>query len=242
MPEVMPKHVAIIMDGNGRWAKNKNLPRSAGHRAGVERMRDIIRSANDWGIAVVSFYAFSTENWARPAGEVDVLMQLLLTYFSSEIDELHREQVRICILGDINGLPDAQRDAVIQAMERTKNNSGLQLNIALNYGGKAEILRAVNAFVDKARSDCSNEASLDVSTGDAITESAFSDALYTQGQPDVDLLIRTSGEMRTSNFLLWQAAYAEMIFNPVLWPDYTRDMFSRDLWAYAGRNRRFGKV
>ncbi len=234
LPPILPRHVAIVMDGNGRWAQARGLPRSAGHAAGTEALREIIRSASDWGIASLSIYAFSTENWARPEDEVGALMELLSRYFLSEIDELHEKHVRILILGDVEGLPAKQRDAVKRAMARTRENAGLKLNIALNYGGKAEITEAARALCREAL-----EGSI---APDAITSEVFAGHLYTRGQADVDLFIRTSGEMRTSNFLPWQTAYAEMIFNPVLWPDYTVETFREDLWAYAQRERRFGKV
>lgn len=232
LPPKMPRHVAIVMDGNGRWAKRRALPSSAGHAAGTEALRGIIRASDDWGIEALSIYAFSTENWARPSDEVSALMALLLRYFSSEIDELHEKNVRILILGDVNGLPTPQRDAVNQAMDRTRENTGLRLNIALNYGSRAELLRAAKSLCDRAQA---GEAI------DSFTEDDMTNALYTTGQPDVDLLIRTSGEMRLSNFLLWQNAYAELMFNDLLWPDYTRKSYLEDLWRYAARDRRFGK-
>ena len=234
LPENMPRHVAIIMDGNGRWAKKRALPRSAGHAAGVEALRDIIRASSDWGIESLTIYAFSTENWARPTDEVSALMSLLSRYFLSEIDELCEKQVRIRILGDVNGLPAPQRDAVCRAMERTKDNTGLHLNIALNYGGRAEIVQAAKRMAQMA---ANGEIAID-----SVDAKAFEDALYTKGEADVDLVIRTSGEMRLSNFLLWQCAYAEMIFNETLWPDYTKEEFRKDLFRYSERNRRFGKV
>lgn len=234
LPGKLPRHVAIVMDGNGRWAQKRGLPRSAGHSAGVEALRDIIRACDEWGIEILSIYAFSTENWARPEGEVNTLMGLLSRYFLSEIDELDEKKVCIRILGDVPGLPQAQREAVEKAMARTAGNTGLQLNIALNYGGKQEILHAARQLMRRA---AAGELA-----PEALTEQAFSDCLYTRGQKDVDLFIRTSGEMRTSNFLPWQMAYAEMVFNPILWPDYTREAFRADLWAYAERDRRFGKV
>ena len=233
LPPVLPRHVAIIMDGNGRWAKQRALPRSAGHSAGTEALRDIIRACDDWGIEALSIYAFSTENWARPQGEVGALMRLLLQYFQSEIDELDEKNVRITILGDVEGLPGPQREAVKKAMARTGANTGLKLNIALNYGGRAEILRAARALARRAQAG---------EDPDGFTEEDFAAQLYTRGLPDVDLLIRTSGEMRTSNFLPWQLVYAEMVFNDIYWPDYTREVFREDLWRYARRDRRFGKV
>ena len=233
-PDRMPQHVAIIMDGNGRWAQNRGLPRSAGHAAGTEALRDIIRASDDWGIKALSIYAFSTENWARSKEEVSALMGLLLKYFNSEIDELDEKNVRILILGDINGLPDEQREAVQKAMDRTRDNTGLMLNIALNYGGRAELTRAAKLLAEKVAAG--------EMKAEEIDEKALENQLYTAGIMDVDLLIRTSGEKRTSNFLPWQTAYAEMIFDPVLWPDYDRAHYLKNLREYASRDRRFGGV
>lgn len=233
-PNLMPRHVAIIMDGNGRWAKRRNLPRSAGHKAGTEALRAIIKESDALGIEALTIYAFSTENWLRPKEEVGALMGLLLQYFASEIDELHRKRVCIRILGDVEGLPEAQRRAVLNAMERTRANDGLKLNIALNYGGRAEILRAAKAMAERAQKE---GISLE-----NMTEADFERELYTAGLPDVDLLIRTSGEMRLSNFLPWQTSYAEMIFNDTLWPDYDEKEFRADILRYMKRDRRFGKV
>lgn len=233
-PDKLPRHVAIIMDGNGRWAVNRGLPRSAGHAAGTEALRDIIRASDDWGIEALSLYAFSTENWARSKEEVNALMSLLLRYFNSEIDELDEKNVRILILGDINGLPEAQREAVSNAMERTKNNTGLKLNIALNYGGRAELVRAAKLLAEKVKTDEIKPENID--------ESLFEQQLYTAGIPDVDLLIRTSGEMRLSNFLPWQTAYAELLFDTINWPDFDRARYLKCLRAYASRDRRFGGV
>lgn len=233
-PDNLPRHVAIIMDGNGRWAVQRGLPRSAGHAAGTEAVRGIIRASDDWGIKHLTIYAFSTENWSRSKEEVGALMGLLLKYFASEIDELDEKNVRIRILGNVEGLPEAQRDAVKKAMERTKDNTGLNLNIALNYGGRAELVRAAKAIAGKVQS---GEMELD-----AIDESAFESELYTAGQPDVDLLIRTSGEMRLSNFLPWQTAYTEMVFEKVYWPDYDRAAYLNSLRTYSMRKRRFGNA
>lgn len=234
LPEKMPKHVGIIMDGNGRWAVQRGLPRSAGHAAGTEALREIIRATDDWGISALTIYAFSTENWSRDKEEVGALMGLLLKYFSSEIDELCEKNVRITILGDVDGMPSPQKEALIRAMERTGANTGLRLNIALNYGGRAEIIRAARNLADMAVSG-------DIKPED-INEAMFSNMLYTKGLPDVDLLIRTSGEVRLSNFLPWQTTYAEMVFNNVLWPDYTREVYLEDIRTYASRDRRFGGV
>ncbi len=229
----MPRHVAIIMDGNGRWARKQGLPRSYGHAAGTEALREIIRASDDWGIEVLTIYAFSTENWGRPDTEVGALMALLLKYFASEIDELHEKNVRILILGDVQGLPVPQRKAVKAAMKRTKDNTGLQLNIALNYGSRKELLGAAKKLCERA---------LAGEDPKSFTEDDLGRELYTHGLPDVDLLIRTSGEQRISNFLLWQNAYAEILWNDVLWPDYTREIYWKDLQRFAARERRFGKV
>ena len=233
-PEAIPAHVAIIMDGNGRWATSRGLPRSAGHAAGVEALREIIRASDDWGVKHLTIYAFSTENWSRSKEEVGALMGLLLKYFASEIDELDEKHVRIRILGNVEGLPEAQRDAVKSAMERTRANEGLQLNIALNYGGRAELLRAARSLAEQVRSGALEPADID--------EAKFDAELYTAGQPPVDLLIRTSGEQRLSNFLPWQTVYAEMVFDKTYWPDFDRAAYLRALREFAGRSRRFGGV
>lgn len=233
-PSKLPRHVAIIMDGNGRWATNRGMPRSAGHAAGTEALRDIIRASDDWGIEALSLYAFSTENWSRSKEEVGALMGLLLKYFNSEIDELDAKHVKITILGDVDGMPQPQREALINAMNRTKDNTGLKLNIALNYGGRAELIRAAQRLARRTR-----DGALEP---EAIDESAFADELYTAGLPDVDLLIRTSGEQRTSNFLPWQLVYAEMVFDDCLWPDFDRARYLKCLRIYAERDRRFGGV
>ncbi len=228
----LPRHVAIIMDGNGRWAKRHKLQVALGHRKGVETLRAIIRESSDIGIESLSLYAFSTENWRRSPEEVAALMGLLLEYFTSEIDELDEKNVRIRILGDKDGMPDKQRAALINAEERTKTNTGLNLNIAINYGGRAELVRAAQRLAEKA-------AKGEIQPGD-ITESTLADELYTAGQPDVDLLIRTSGEMRLSNFLLYQCAYAEFEFPAVLWPDFDLAAYHEALDAFRHRDRRFG--
>jgi undecaprenyl diphosphate synthase len=230
LPAKMPRHVAFIMDGNGRWAKKRGLPRSAGHTAGMDAMIEMIRATDDWGIEAVSVYAFSTENWGRPKDEVSTLMNILVEYFTAQIDELHEKNVKVQVLGDLTQLPKLQRDTVENAIARTAGNTGLMFNIALNYGGRSELVRAARKLIEQGMKP------------EEVDEAAFERQLYTAGMPDVDLLIRTSGEMRTSNFLPWQTAYAEIIFNPVLWPDYTREEYRRDLACYAARDRRFGKV
>lgn len=230
--KTLPRHVAIIMDGNGRWAKKNSLKVALGHRAGTEALRDIIRNTSDIGIQALSLYAFSTENWSRSKSEVDALMGLLLEFFSSEIDELHRKNVRILILGEKGGLPPAQREALLAAEARTQANTGLRLNIAINYGGRAELARAARLLAQ------------DVAAGalapDDVDEAAMEARLYTADLPDVDLLIRTSGEMRLSNFLLWQCAYAEFLFPKTLWPDFTLADYHACLDEYLSRTRRFG--
>ena len=229
---VLPQHVGIIMDGNGRWAKKHRLAIAFGHRAGTENLREIIRHTDDLKIAALSLYAFSAENWRRSTDEVAALMQLILDFFASEIDELDEKNVRITILGDKDGLPKKQRDTLLEAEARTGKNTGLRLNIAINYGGRAEIVRAAKTLAEEAR-----DGRLDPA---AIDEEAFVRRLYTAGQPDEDLLIHTSGEMRLSNFLLWQCAYAEFIFPEKLWPDFTVADYDQALTEFAGRARRFG--
>jgi len=228
----LPRHVGIIMDGNGRWAKKHKAKAAFGHRSGVEALRAIIRESSDLGIEALSIYAFSTENWSRSPEEVGALMQLLLEFFASEIDELDQKQVCIRILGDIPGLPAPQREAVLRAQERTCANTGLKLNIALNYGGRAELVNACQELAQLAA-----EGKLQP---EAIDQQMLADHLYTRGLPDVDLMIRTSGEMRLSNFLLYQCAYAEFLFPTVLWPDFAVADYHDALDAYAGRDRRFG--
>ena len=228
----LPQHVAIIMDGNGRWAKQHMLKVAMGHRAGVEALRAIIRESSDIGIEALSLFAFSTENWRRSDTEVAALMQLLLEYFRSEIDELDENNVRIRILGEKDGLPAPQREALIRAEERTKDNTGLSLCIAINYGGRQELVRAARLLAEKVQAG--------EMTPDQIDEQALSGCLYTAGIPDVDLLIRTSGEMRLSGFLLYQCAYAEFEFPEILWPDFTLDDYHRALDEFASRDRRFG--
>ena len=230
--EGLPRHVAIIMDGNGRWAKKRGLPRAMGHRAGVEALREIISVSSELGIQVLSIYAFSTENWLRPAEEVGALMRLLSEFLAKELDELDREGVLIRFIGELSRLPAPQLAVVNDAMARTAGNTGLALNIALNYGARDELARAVRKLAERT-------AHGELNAQD-ITADTISGALYTAGQPDVDLLIRTSGEMRLSNFLLFQCAYAELIFDPTLWPDYSRAVYYRNLTAYQSRERRYG--
>lgn len=228
----LPRHVAIIMDGNGRWAKQHALQVAMGHKMGVEALRGIIRYSSDIGIDTLSLYAFSTENWRRSEQEVAALMSLLLIYFSSEIDELDEKNVCVRILGDIDGLPAPQREAVLSAQERTRNNTGLRLCIAINYGGRAEIVHAAKEIARKVL-----QGAISV---EEIDDAVVSDNLYTKGLPDVDLLIRTSGEQRLSGFLLYQTAYAEFMFPSVLWPDFSLKEYQAALDAFGKRDRRYG--
>ena len=230
--EALPEHVAIIMDGNGRWARKHHLNVSRGHRQGTETLREIIRHTDDLGIRALSLYAFSTENWNRSEEEISALMQLILDFFASEIDELDAKNVRILILGDKGRLPEKQRETLKEAEKRTESNTGLRLNIAINYGGRAELVKAAQEIALLVRNGTLK--------AEEITEQTIADHLYTRGQPDVDLLIRTSGEKRLSNFLLYQNAYAEFVFPEVLWPDFTVHDYDMALDAFAHRERRFG--
>ena len=230
----IPRHVAIIMDGNGRWATKRGLPRSAGHRAGMEALRDLITASSELGIEALTLYAFSTENWKRPRDEVGTLFSLVVEYFNREISELHENGVRIRVLGDISCVPQKARAALMRAEDITHDNRGLKLNLAINYGARAELVRAARALAE------------DVSNGgmapDAIDEAAVSSRLYTSGQPDVDLLIRTGGEMRLSNFLLYQSAYAELLFTDTLFPDFDKAHYLDAIREFQGRSRRFGAI
>ena len=230
----IPRHVAIIMDGNGRWATKRGLPRSAGHRAGMEALRDVITASSELGIEALTLYAFSTENWKRPRDEVGTLFSLVVEYFNREISELHEKGVRIRVLGDMSRVPQKARAALMRAEDITHDNSGLKLNLAINYGARAELVRAAKALAE------------DVSNGgmapDAIDEAAVSSRLYTSGQPDVDLLIRTGGEMRLSNFLLYQSAYAELLFTDTLFPDFDKAHYLDAIREFQGRSRRFGAI
>jgi undecaprenyl diphosphate synthase len=226
----LPVHVAVIMDGNGRWAKAKGLPRSAGHRAGVERVRTIIRMSSDIGIRHLSLYAFSTENWKRPKAEVSTLMRLLLEYLRDELSELNEKNVRIKTLGDMSKLPKEVAAEVARATQTTKDNTGLTVNMAINYGARREIVDAVKKAVRQAR---------DISE---IDEKYVASLLYTAGQPDPDFMIRTSGENRISNYLLYQLAYAELYFTDTRWPDFDEKQYAKALNEFAKRDRRFGAV
>lgn len=230
----IPKHIGIIMDGNGRWAKERNLPRSMGHKAGVETIREIVKACNKLGVKYLTLYAFSTENWNRPKEEVDYLMKLLVEYLRGEFEELNANNVVINSIGNIEELPKACYDELLQAYEKTKNNTGLILNLALNYGGRKEIIDAIK----KINYDI-KENKLKI---EDVNEEIFSEYLYTKGIPDPDLIIRPSGEMRLSNFLLYQCAYSEFIYFNIKWPDFNKEDLYRAVYEYEHRDRRFGKV
>ena len=228
--DAMPGHVAIIMDGNGRWAERQGLPRNAGHRRGVSNIGRIVELLARRGVKVVTLYAFSTENWRRPSDEVDSLMAILAEEIEPQTRELHKAGVRLVHLGDMSPLDPGLQDAIRQAQAVTKHNIGITVNVAFNYGGRDEILQAVRRML------------ADGVTPEAVDESLFSRYLYTDGCPDPDLIIRTGGEQRLSNFLIWQAAYSEYYHTPVLWPDLDAEELDRALSAYGQRQRRFGSL
>lgn len=228
----LPVHVAIIMDGNGRWAKKRMLPRVAGHRAGMGKVKTIIRMSSDIGIRYLTLYAFSTENWKRPKEEVGALMGLLIEYLQKELDEMHEKNVIFNTIGDITKLPKEVIAVLENAKEKTKNNTGMTLNIALNYGSRAEIAEAVRKIAGEVK-----DGGLAV---EDINMQTISDHLETAGQPDPDFMIRTSGEERLSNYLLYQLAYAEFYFTPVYWPDFDEREYENALVEYQGRQRRYG--
>ncbi|MCX7779306.1 MAG: isoprenyl transferase [Negativicutes bacterium] len=231
-PVKIPAHVAIIMDGNGRWAKAKGMPRVFGHRAGVETLREIVKTASQIGVKVLTAYAFSTENWKRPADEVAFLMNLLAEYLDSEIEELNQNQVKLRFIGDTEQLAPALKAKIAETTRLTAQNSGLILNLAVNYGGRAELVRAFRLMADKI----SNGAL----TAAEITEDVVNAHLYTADLPDPDLLIRPSGDLRLSNYLLWQVAYTEFWFTNVNWPDFKPHHFIEAIYEYQQRERRFG--
>ena len=232
-----PRHIAIIMDGNGRWAKQRNLPRAAGHKAGVDRVRDIVKASVELGVPVLTLYAFSQENWKRPADEISVLMKLLNLFVDEETRTLVEQGVKLRILGHPEALGEATHSKLKKAVAATQHNSKLCLNIALNYGSRTEILDAVRRLVGQALKDPERAA-----LPDFVSEEIFSSSLDTQGLPDPDLLIRTSGEMRLSNFLLWQISYSEIYITKKYWPDFTREDYSAAIKEYQARERRFGDV
>jgi len=233
LPERLPVHIAIVMDGNGRWAKRRGLPRSAGHSAGANQFRTITRYCNQIGIKYLTVYAFSTENWSRPQEEVNALMNLFKQYLEEALTDFREENIKTRFIGDLSAFNDELRGLIAQTEELSKDKTGLVLNIAMNYGGRDELTRAVRSI---AKSVHSGETA-----PEDIAAETVAACLDTAGQPDPDLVIRPSGELRTSNFLIWQSAYAEYYFTPLLWPDFkTRDL-DEAIHAYAKRSRRFGK-
>ena len=230
----LPRHVAIIMDGNGRWAKRRGLPRTAGHAAGAETFRTIATYCKEIGLDYLTVYAFSTENWKRPAKEVSAIMDLLKKYLLEAIGKMEKDRVRMKFLGDLSPLNEELRALCRRTEEISTHYEGCQVNICLNYGGRDEIVRAARAFA----ADCA----AGTQEPQALTEALFSSYLYTDGIPDPDLVIRPSGELRLSNFLPWQSAYAEFYFADVLWPDFSKEELNRALCAYQARSRRFGGV
>jgi undecaprenyl diphosphate synthase len=230
----LPTHVAIIMDGNGRWAEERKRPRLFGHKAGVDSVREIIETARSLGIRYLTLYAFSTENWNRPANEVSGLMGLLQRYLQSELKIMLENDIRLRCLGEPDRLPVEVRTTLMQTIHDTRACSGMTLNLALNYGGRSELIRAMQVM---AKECCLGDLACE-----DITETTISDRLFTTGQPDPDLLIRTGGERRLSNFLLWQLSYAELYFTDVKWPDFRKEQFFRALETYQSRQRRFGRI
>ncbi len=232
--ERIPTHIAIIMDGNGRWAKQRKLPRTMGHRAGMKNIKMMVEESSNLGVKYLTLYAFSTENWKRPVEEVGALMDLVVEFINKEFEELHRNNVRLNSIGDISKLPEKSRAAIEDAKRKTRNNTGLTLNIALNYGGRDEIVKGVK------------EIAKDVLEGklklDSIDGQVISNHLYTKGMPDPDIIIRPSGELRISNYLLWQSAYSEFWFSNINWPDFTKADLRRAISDFQNRDRRFGGV
>ncbi len=230
----LPKHIAIIMDGNGRWAQKKGLPRVMGHKAGMEAIKETVKACSDLGIKILTVYAFSTENWRRPQDEVSYLMNLLVEYMRKEVNALHNNKVKIKVLGEVDILPTQTRKEIEEALKLTENNEGLQFNIALNYGGRAEILKACKKLIQGV-----SDGRIDK---EAVDEDLLANHLYTGSDPDPDLIIRTSGEQRISNFLLWQGAYSELVFVDQLWPDFDEKVLHTAIIEYQSRDRRFGAL
>ncbi len=229
-----PKHIAIIMDGNGRWAKKRQMERTEGHKVGSQNVIELVRFCDELGVKYLSLYAFSTENWKRPETEVSTIMKLLNIFIKNELDELHKNNVKLVIMGDIAGLPFTNRKAIEYAISKTKNNTGLVLNIGLNYGSRAEIVNAFKRIYDDIQKS--------KITIDDVSEELLSDYLYTSDMSEPDLLIRTGGELRLSNFMLYQLAYSEFYFTDILWPDFGKDELLEAIKEYFARNRRFGDV
>lgn len=232
--ENLPKHIGIIMDGNGRWAKKRFLPRNFGHQEGMERVVEIVSAAANLGIESLSLFAFSTENWTRPETEVQGLMRILVHFIRRELNKLHKNNIKLQIMGDVNKLPQLPRKEVIDAVEKTSNNDKMILNIGLNYGGRDEIIFGIKKLL--------KEMELGKMKIEDLNIDSFSEFLYTKGQPDPDLLIRPSGELRLSNFMLYQIAYTEFYFSDVLWPDFKEENLLISIIDYQKRNRRFGGI
>ena len=230
----IPSHIGIIMDGNGRWARKRGLPRTAGHRAGTEATRKIVRACGELGVSYLTIYTFSTENWARPKREVTMLMDLLVEMTRREINNLDENNVRLRAIGDLEKLPPKTRKVLLEGIEHLSRNTGLTLNLAVNYGGRAEIVHGVREFARRALQQ--------PDAIDKLDEKGFSDYLYTAGNPDPELIIRTGGDCRISNFLLWQAAYSELYISDRLWPDFDKEALMEAIGDYNRRDRRFGKV
>jgi undecaprenyl diphosphate synthase len=234
LPDKVPQHIAIIMDGNGRWAKQKGMPRVLGHRSGVKSVREVTEACGEIGVKYLTLYAFSTENWSRPPAEVTALMTLLVETIRGEVRDLNKNGVRLMAIGDLEALPAASYKTLMEGIEKTKGNTKLTLVLALNYSAKWEILRATRLLAEQAKEGLIQPADID--------ENMFENALSTQGIPDPELLIRTSGETRISNFLLWQIAYAELYFTPVFWPDFGKKELFEAILSYQRRERRFGMI
>jgi undecaprenyl diphosphate synthase len=230
IPEAVPTHIAIIMDGNGRWARARGLPRLAGHKAGTENLRRVIEACVEFGVKYLTIYAFSTENWGRPESEVSGLMQIFESVFNRELAELHRQGAQLRHIGRMEGIKPSLQEKVRKGIELTKNNKRLILNVAFNYGGRDEIVHAIQTIIEKGTNP------------EDVTMDLVDENLYTAGVPDPDLVIRTSGEQRISNFLIWQAAYSEWVFPEVYWPDFGREALLEAIQEYASRERRFGLV
>ena len=232
--EIFPNHIAIIMDGNGRWAKARNLPRVSGHTEGINSVREIVRICGEIGISYLTLYTFSSENWARPKIEVSAIMKLLLGTIRKEINNLHQNNVRLSSIGNLQDLPSESRRGIVEGMEKTKNNTGLNLILALSYGSRQELLRAVKRIAVKIESGKLESK--------YISEEILSQELYTSNIPDPDLLIRTGGENRISNFLLWQLAYTELFMTNMFWPDFREKALLEAIVDYQNRQRRFGQT
>ncbi|MEH2050279.1 isoprenyl transferase [Nostoc sp.] len=233
-PQKIPQHIAVIMDGNGRWATSRGLPRIAGHRQGAKTLKELLRCCKDWGVKALTAYAFSTENWQRPVEEVNFLMHLFERLLHRELAQMHREGVRISFIGDLSALPKSLQTEMERSMAETLNNQAIHFTVAVNYGSRNEITRVCRQVAQLVEQGELN--------AEQVNESLVEQHLYTADTPEPDLLIRTSGEMRLSNFLLWQMAYTEMYFTNILWPDFNREAFHQALLSYQSRDRRFGQV